>query len=252
MADNGSSASTGDANVDAPSPPPSPGATATKVFLISELMEHILTNLSARQLFGVRRVNRIFNATINDFPSLQHAMFLQTPTPIVGDFIHDANPRLRPLLEDLVLFGEQDSGFSYKAHSSGYGRSHRGGDGLSLIRTLEIWYDLCYADDLDLTTRRLVGGNEGAVEESWRRTLVTQADPAVLEAWTGFPLSPRSWRRQGTFDAGVTLGDLVDRLLAATPVEERAASMSEDDGTDGLGRWGRLVWRLRGWFCFRR
>ncbi|KAK4496116.1 hypothetical protein PRZ48_012095 [Zasmidium cellare] len=192
-----------------------------RVFGTSELLEKILVNLSTRQLFGVRRTSPTFNTAIKDTQSLQRAMYLQG----LGDtdFSTNADPRLNTLLlHDLILYGDQAFGIEYEldtSESEGSCRSNQKGTGEKFVRVLKIWYKKCVAFDPDPTTRRPVGGGNGATVESWRHTRVTQASPAIVELWTGWDLPGEAPRRQATFDENVTLGDLVDKLLSTNAAE---------------------------------
>ncbi|KAF2159770.1 hypothetical protein M409DRAFT_29773 [Zasmidium cellare ATCC 36951] len=106
-------------------PPKSKGQAAAKVFSTTELMETVLLNLSARQLFGTQRTCKAFKSTIEGSVKLQRAMFLMGDTSIT-DGPDESN--FNPLLHELVFATARKSvkdvrGVKFRSHKNDHGLS---------------------------------------------------------------------------------------------------------------------------------
>ncbi|KAK4496113.1 hypothetical protein PRZ48_012092 [Zasmidium cellare] len=184
---------------------------AMEVFTMPELMEKILESLTTRELFGVRRAHRTFDRSIEGSPKLQRKMFLQTSdADESSDFTMDADPRLNPLLQEFVFLkdeGGSQGHFQFHEYTTELARSRKSGP-LTLDRKLKISYYNYKVEPRGAAVRREAGGKSAAKQESWRRTLVTKANAATVEAKVRLVLDTR---RPVVFDKTVTLGDLVEK-----------------------------------------
>lgn len=77
----------------------------SRVFAIPELLEAILLNLPPRELLVVQQVSKQFQATINDSPKLQQALFFR-PAPLRDPGSWTANPLLRDLFTPFFFIFE--------------------------------------------------------------------------------------------------------------------------------------------------
>lgn len=211
-----------------------------------ELLENILSNLSVRQLFGVQRTSKVFIGTINGSVKLQRKMFLKKDTSISSK--SDA-PMLNPLLDELFFVPSREltsgptNGIKFKCqeHEDQSDKKENTSDqDLDLVfqarkrpQDGKIWTKIHRYHRVKKNGK---AGKLYEVDQSWRRTVVSQGVPKPLDTGLdveeierhGEPIGLTCWDLDDEDNwNGVTLGKIIDDLENTLSSEIREIELEE-------------------------